>query len=82
MSLTCSIGFYANKNEYKQTKLDLRKKFFFSINLKTGDNMVNMQIKIFPAPRFVCNKKSLKFGLSEKHTKVCAIFLMLWTFTK
>ena len=24
----------------------------------------------------------LKFGLSEKHTKICAIFLMVWTFTK
>ena len=23
----------------------------------------------------------LKFGLSEKNTKICAIFLMLWTFT-
>ena len=22
----------------------------------------------------------LKFGLSEKNTKICAIFLMLWTF--
>ena len=24
----------------------------------------------------------IKFGLSEKHIKSCAIFLMLWTFTK
>ena len=24
---------------------------------------------------------TVKFGLSEKHKKICAIFLMLWTFT-
>ena len=27
------------------------------------------------------SKSYVKFGLSEKHTKICAIFLMVWTFT-
>ena len=27
------------------------------------------------------SKSYVKFGLSEKHTKICTIFLMLWTFT-
>ena len=30
---------------------------------------------------FIKKNRILKFGLSEKHTKICAIFLMLWTFT-
>ena len=26
--------------------------------------------------------QTVTFGLSEKHTKICTIFLMFWTFTK
>ena len=59
-------------------------------SLINGDALINGVGGTGISLSVYCNKKCiwvgenfglLKFGLSGKHTKICTIFLMLWTFT-
>ena len=57
---------------------------FFQVSQAFVQPVANITFDFSTVTEDVLFKKKiriLKFGLSEKHTKIWAIFLMLWTFT-
>ena len=57
---------------------------FFQVSQAFVQPVANITFDFSTVTKDVLFKKKirmLKFGLSEKAQKICAIFLMLWTFT-
>ena len=68
-----SIYYFDTQTQNKQQVGEKKMEFVKTKCMKPSDEQITYEEEINP---------SFKFSFSEEATKICAIFLMVWTFTK